>query len=78
MRPNQKQISGFPSSYHHILPRKPFIYQECWRSKDPMSDTMLNPVALPLSPSCHDAISWSPDGELAIAAGEYFQILVCI
>lgn len=43
-----------------------------------MSDTMLNPVALSLSPSCHDAISWSPDGELAIAAGEYFQILVCI
>ncbi|OQE83836.1 hypothetical protein PENNAL_c0030G11817 [Penicillium nalgiovense] len=36
---------------------------------------MLNPVALSLSPSCHDAISWSPDGELAIAAGEYFQIL---
>ncbi|KAJ5169972.1 Transcription factor IIIC zinc-finger [Penicillium coprophilum] len=36
---------------------------------------MLNPVALPLSPSCHDAISWSPDGEIAIAAGEYFQVL---
>ncbi|KAG0160825.1 hypothetical protein PDIDSM_8356 [Penicillium digitatum] len=36
---------------------------------------MLNPVALSLSPSCHDAISWSSDGELAIAAGEYFQIL---
>ncbi|KAJ5971563.1 Transcription factor IIIC zinc-finger [Penicillium vulpinum] len=36
---------------------------------------MLNPVALPLHPSCPNAISWSPDGELAIAAGEYFQIL---
>ncbi|KAJ5138239.1 Transcription factor IIIC zinc-finger [Penicillium bovifimosum] len=36
---------------------------------------MLSPVGLSLHPSCHNAISWSPEGELAIAAGEYFQIL---
>ncbi|KAJ5779869.1 hypothetical protein N7457_007589 [Penicillium paradoxum] len=36
---------------------------------------MLRPVALSLAPSCHDALAWSSDGELAIAAGEYFQIL---
>ncbi|KAJ5544470.1 Transcription factor IIIC zinc-finger [Penicillium sp. DV-2018c] len=36
---------------------------------------MLSPAGLNLHPSCHNAISWSPEGELAIAAGEYFQIL---
>ncbi|KAJ5823731.1 Transcription factor IIIC zinc-finger [Penicillium robsamsonii] len=75
MEPKQKQISRDPPSYLHTLPRKPFIYQECRRSKNPIFDDMLNPVALSLSPSCHDAISWSPDGEIAIAAGEYFQVL---
>ncbi|KAJ5995973.1 hypothetical protein N7499_012114 [Penicillium canescens] len=36
---------------------------------------MLDPVELSVFPSCTDAISWSSDGELAVAAGDYFQIL---
>ncbi|GLI80433.1 hypothetical protein PoHVEF18_008788 [Penicillium ochrochloron] len=36
---------------------------------------MLSPVDLPFSPSCFDALSWSADGDLAIAAGEYVQVL---
>ncbi|GKZ22379.1 hypothetical protein AbraIFM66951_011547 [Aspergillus brasiliensis] len=36
---------------------------------------MLGPLELPLFPSCYDCLSWSDDGELAIAAGEYIQIL---
>ncbi|CAG7928474.1 unnamed protein product [Penicillium olsonii] len=36
---------------------------------------MLRPVALSVIPSCREAISWSAEGEIAIAAGEYFQIL---
>ncbi|PWY75331.1 hypothetical protein BO94DRAFT_589134 [Aspergillus sclerotioniger CBS 115572] len=36
---------------------------------------MLGPLELPLFPSCYDCLSWSADGELAIAAGEYIQIL---
>jgi hypothetical protein len=39
---------------------------------------MLDPVELSVFPSCTDAISWSSDGELAVAAGDYFQILVSI
>lgn len=33
-------------------------------------------VELQLSPSCYSCLSWSEDGELAMAAGEYVQILV--
>ncbi|PYI02357.1 hypothetical protein BO78DRAFT_410668 [Aspergillus sclerotiicarbonarius CBS 121057] len=36
---------------------------------------MLGPLELPLFPSCYDCLAWSADGELAIAAGEYIQIL---
>ncbi|PKY01022.1 hypothetical protein P168DRAFT_334957 [Aspergillus campestris IBT 28561] len=38
---------------------------------------MPNPAAveLQLSPSCYNCLSWSADGELAMAAGEYVQIL---
>ncbi|KAJ5758329.1 uncharacterized protein N7511_007023 [Penicillium nucicola] len=36
---------------------------------------MLGSVELSVFPSCTDAISWSSDGELAVAAGDYFQIL---
>lgn len=40
------------------------------------SDKMLTPVELQLLPSCFEALSWSSDGELAVAAGEHVQILV--
>ncbi|KAJ5308592.1 hypothetical protein PENANT_c044G03843 [Penicillium antarcticum] len=36
---------------------------------------MLDSVELSGFPSCTDAISWSSDGELAVAVGDYFQIL---
>ncbi|KAJ5174201.1 uncharacterized protein N7482_000078 [Penicillium canariense] len=36
---------------------------------------MLSPVELSLSASCFDALAWSPDGDLAVAAGEHVQIL---
>ncbi|KAJ5814527.1 Transcription factor IIIC zinc-finger [Penicillium riverlandense] len=36
---------------------------------------MLSPVELSLAPSCEDCLAWSPDGELAIAAGDSVQIL---
>lgn len=39
---------------------------------------MLDPVELQLFPSCYNCISWSSDGELAVAAGEYIHILVSI
>lgn len=38
---------------------------------------MLSPVTLRVFPSCYDCLSWSGDGELAVAAGEYVHILVC-
>lgn len=38
---------------------------------------MLSPVTLRIFPSCYDCLSWSDDGELAVAAGEYVHILVC-
>lgn len=38
--------------------------------------SMLDPVNLQLFPSCDDCLSWSADGELAVAAGEYVHILV--
>lgn len=37
---------------------------------------MLSPVELSLFPSCFGGIDWSPDGELAVAAGEQVHILV--
>jgi hypothetical protein len=37
---------------------------------------MLSPVDLSFFPSCFDALSWSADGDLAVAAGEYVQVLV--
>lgn len=37
---------------------------------------MLSPVELPIYPQSFDALAWSPDGELAVAAGEQIQILV--
>ncbi|KAJ5125158.1 Transcription factor IIIC zinc-finger [Penicillium atrosanguineum] len=36
---------------------------------------MLSPVQLPIYPCCFDALAWSPDGELAVAAGEQIQVL---
>ncbi|KAJ5087077.1 hypothetical protein NUU61_008384 [Penicillium alfredii] len=33
------------------------------------------PVEVSSSPSCHDALAWSSDGELAVATGEYVHIL---
>ncbi|KAE8354040.1 transcription factor IIIC subunit delta N-term-domain-containing protein [Aspergillus coremiiformis] len=36
---------------------------------------MLGPVELQLFPSCYNCMSWSADGEIAVAAGEYVQIL---
>ncbi|KAB8256324.1 transcription factor IIIC subunit delta N-term-domain-containing protein [Aspergillus pseudonomiae] len=36
---------------------------------------MLGPLELQLFPSCFNCISWSADGEIAVAAGEYVQIL---
>ncbi|GFN18397.1 hypothetical protein AtubIFM56815_000124 [Aspergillus tubingensis] len=36
---------------------------------------MSGPLELPLFPSCYDCLSWSEDGELAIAAGDHVQIL---
>lgn len=39
---------------------------------------MSGPLELPLFPSCYDCLSWSEDGELAIAAGDYIQILVSV
>jgi len=38
---------------------------------------MLRPVQLPIYPYGFDALAWSPDGELAVAAGEQILILVC-
>lgn len=37
---------------------------------------MLKPLELSLFPSCSEALAWSSEGELAIASGEYVQILV--
>ncbi|KAE8133706.1 transcription factor IIIC subunit delta N-term-domain-containing protein [Aspergillus pseudotamarii] len=36
---------------------------------------MLGPLELQLFPSCFNCISWSADGEIAVAAGEYVQVL---
>lgn len=36
----------------------------------------MDTVALPIFPSCHNCLSWSNDGELAVAAGEYVHVLV--
>ncbi|KAE8382294.1 transcription factor IIIC subunit delta N-term-domain-containing protein [Aspergillus bertholletiae] len=36
---------------------------------------MLGPLELQLFPSCFNCVSWSADGEIAVAAGEYVQIL---
>ncbi|PYH46992.1 uncharacterized protein BP01DRAFT_372838 [Aspergillus saccharolyticus JOP 1030-1] len=36
---------------------------------------MLGPLELPQFPSCSDCLAWSADGELAIAAGEFVQVL---
>ncbi|KAJ9299846.1 hypothetical protein DTO271G3_2730 [Paecilomyces variotii] len=35
----------------------------------------MEPIELQLFPSCHECLSWSQDGELAVAAGEYIHIL---
>ncbi|KAJ5083056.1 hypothetical protein N7532_012099 [Penicillium argentinense] len=37
---------------------------------------MLSPIQLPLQPSCFEALSWSPDGEIAVAAGEHVHVLI--
>ncbi|OAX82506.1 hypothetical protein ACJ72_03143 [Emergomyces africanus] len=37
---------------------------------------MLDPVELKLFPSCFDCIAWSPDGDLAVALGEYVHVLI--
>jgi hypothetical protein len=37
---------------------------------------MLEPLELQIYPSSYNCISWSEDGEIAVAAGEYVQILV--
>ena len=36
----------------------------------------MDPVTLDLSPSCHNCLAWSKDGILAIAAGDYTNLLV--
>ncbi|OJJ45563.1 hypothetical protein ASPZODRAFT_152616 [Penicilliopsis zonata CBS 506.65] len=36
---------------------------------------MLPPVELPLFPSCYNCISWSADGDIAVAAGDHVHIL---
>ncbi|GAD92917.1 hypothetical protein ANI_1_474054 [Paecilomyces variotii No. 5] len=36
----------------------------------------MEPIELQLFPSCHECLSWSQDGELAVAAGEYVHILL--
>ncbi|KAI9932496.1 hypothetical protein ASPWEDRAFT_99126 [Aspergillus wentii DTO 134E9] len=36
---------------------------------------MPGPIELQLFPSCPDCLSWSADGELAVAAGEYVHII---
>lgn len=38
---------------------------------------MLQEVPLPFTPSVANCMTWSTDGELAIATGEYVHILVC-
>ena len=37
---------------------------------------MMSSIELSLFPSCLGAVDWSPDGELAVAAGEQVHILV--
>ncbi|OJD16574.1 hypothetical protein AJ78_03265 [Emergomyces pasteurianus Ep9510] len=37
---------------------------------------MLDPVELKLFPSCFDCITWSRDGDLAVALGEYVHVLI--
>lgn len=39
---------------------------------------MLRDLEVPFVPSATDCLSWSEDGELAIAAAEYVHILVCL
>jgi Transcription factor IIIC subunit delta N-term len=39
------------------------------------SDSALDPIVLRGWPSCTDCLSWSTDGELAVAAGEFVHIL---
>ncbi|KAL3480863.1 transcription factor IIIC subunit delta N-term-domain-containing protein [Aspergillus californicus] len=36
---------------------------------------MIEPLELQVFPSCYNCISWSEDGELAVATGEYVQVL---
>lgn len=40
--------------------------------------TMLRDLDVPFVPSAIDCLSWSEDGELAIAAAEYVHVLVCL
>ena len=42
---------------------------------DDGSGSALDPVVLNIWPSCNECLSWSSDGELAIAAGEFVYIL---
>jgi hypothetical protein len=37
---------------------------------------MLEPLELQIYPSSYHCISWSEDGEIAVATGEYVQVLV--
>ncbi|PGH15226.1 hypothetical protein AJ79_02591 [Helicocarpus griseus UAMH5409] len=37
---------------------------------------MLDPVELNLFPSCYDCLSWSSDGDLAVALGEHVHVLI--
>ena len=37
---------------------------------------MLPPVQIPVQPSSQDCLAWSPDGELAVAAGEEVYLLI--
>ncbi len=39
---------------------------------------MLRDLEVPFVPSATDCLSWSEDGELAIAAAEHVHILVCL
>lgn len=38
----------------------------------------MDTISLPHYPSCYSCASWSADGELAVAAGEYVYVLVSL
>lgn len=52
---------------------------ECTLSEGHYRTWVMPPaIELPFHPTVSDCLAWSPDGELAIAAGEFVHILVMI